>query len=97
MGLRRWFPGSTETALPGPAREGASGPEASEPLTPAQLAEFREAWVELALAAERPGGAGHFRACTRNGNSWAGRSGFSEGRRGPAQRPPVRRADAGVQ
>jgi hypothetical protein len=43
---------------------------ASEPLAPVQLAEFQEAWVELALAAERPGGAGHFHVCTRNGKSW---------------------------
>jgi hypothetical protein len=70
MGLRRLFPRSTETALPGPASEGTSGPGASEPPTPEQLAEFQEAWVRLALAAERPGGAGHFRACTRNGKSW---------------------------
>jgi hypothetical protein len=70
MGLRRLFPGNTETALPGPAPEGASGPEATESMAPEQLAEFREAWVQLALAAERPGGAGHFRACTRNGKSW---------------------------
>jgi hypothetical protein len=70
MGLRRLFPGSTETALPGPASEGISGPKATEPLTPAQLAEIQETWVELALAAEKPGGSSHFHACTRNGNSW---------------------------
>jgi hypothetical protein len=70
MGLRRLFPGSTETALPGPASEGTSGPEASESMAPEQLAEFQQAWVELALAAERPGGVGHFHACTRNGKSW---------------------------
>jgi hypothetical protein len=70
MGLRRLFPRNTETALPGPASEGTSGPEATGPLAPAQLAEIQEAWVELAPAAERPGGASHFRACTRNGNSW---------------------------
>jgi hypothetical protein len=70
MGLRRLFPGNTETALPGPASEGTSGPEATEPLAPEQLAEIQEAWVRRAPAAERPGGASHFHACTRNGNSW---------------------------
>jgi hypothetical protein len=63
-------PGSTETA-PSRARAGStSGPKASETLAPVQLAEFQEAWVELALAAERPGGAGHFHVCTRIGKSW---------------------------
>jgi hypothetical protein len=70
MGLRRLFPRSTYTALPGPASEGTSGPEAIEPLAPAQLAEIQQAWVELALAAERPGSVSHFHACTRNGKSW---------------------------
>jgi hypothetical protein len=70
MGLRRLFPRNTETALPGPAPEGTSGPEATEPPAPEQLAKFQEAWVELAPAAERPGGASHFRACPRNGKSW---------------------------
>jgi hypothetical protein len=70
MGLRRLSPRNTETALPGPAPEGTSGPEATEPLTPEQLAEIQEAWVEHAPAAERPGSTSHFHACTRNGNSW---------------------------
>jgi hypothetical protein len=70
MGLRRLFPGNTETALSGPASVGTSGPGATEPLTPEQLAEIQEAWVRLAPAAERPGSTSHFHACTRNGKSW---------------------------
>jgi hypothetical protein len=60
MGLRRLFPRSTETALPGPAPEGTIGPGATEPPTPAQLAKIQEACAELAPAAERPGGVSHF-------------------------------------
>jgi hypothetical protein len=40
-----------------------------EPLTPAQLADLREARAELNQAAE-DAGVKTFRACTRDGSSW---------------------------
>ena len=39
------------------------------PLTPAQLADLEEAWVELRQAAQEAG-VRSFRACTRDGSRW---------------------------
>jgi hypothetical protein len=69
MGLRRLFPRNTERPFPGPRRKAPTGPG---PLSPRHL----NSWQRFrrpgsnSLAAERPGGAGHFHACTRNGKSW---------------------------
>lgn len=46
-----------------------AAPKEREPLTPAQLADLREAWAELNQAAE-DAGVKTFRSCTRNGSSW---------------------------
>ena len=63
LGLRR----TPAAAKPFPV---ASATETERPpLTPAQLADLEEAWVELRQASQEAG-VKSFRACTRDGSRW---------------------------
>jgi hypothetical protein len=70
MGLRSFFqrsPARAEVSLPAAAVQIASIER--EPLSPEQLAELQEAWVELTEAA-RGSKVTSFHACTRAGGPW---------------------------
>jgi tRNA U34 5-methylaminomethyl-2-thiouridine-forming methyltransferase MnmC len=70
MGLRSFFqrsPARAEVSRPAAAVQIASVER--EPLSPEQLAELHEAWVELTEAA-RGSRVTSFRACTRAGRPW---------------------------
>ena len=70
MGLRSFFlrklAGADEAAASSPR---LTAPAATEPLTPAQLAELRDAWGELSEAAKSSGVTG-LHACSRSGKPW---------------------------
>ena len=69
MGLREFF-GRRRTPAAAESFPVASATETERaPLTPAQLAELEEAWVELRQASQEAG-VKSFRACTRDGSRW---------------------------
>lgn len=72
MGLRRFFQRNTSTGVAGqgmPAAVAAADDGSQDALTPEDLAELREAWADLAEAAEGSGSV-NFSACSRDGKSW---------------------------
>ncbi|WP_395405982.1 hypothetical protein ACHMXB_22865 (plasmid) [Arthrobacter sp. UC242_113] len=67
MGLREFF-GRRRTPAAAESFPAATETERA-PLTPAQLADLEEAWVELRQASQEAG-VTSFRACTRDGSRW---------------------------
>lgn len=69
MGLREFF-GRRRTPAAAASFPAASAVETERPpLTPAELADLEEAWVELRQASQEAG-VTSFRACTRDGSRW---------------------------
>lgn len=69
MGLRSFFIRRRTPFTDDPSPAAVAAPKEREPLTPAQLADLREAWAELNQAAA-DAGVNTFRACRRDGSSW---------------------------
>lgn len=69
MGLREFF-GRRRKPTAAESFPAASATETQRaPLTPAQLADLEEAWVELRQASQEAG-VKSLRACTRDGSRW---------------------------
>jgi len=69
MGIRNWFGRGRKPAAAESFPGAATAPIERKPLTPAQLADLREAWGELRESIEESG-VKSIHACTRDGSLW---------------------------
>ena len=70
MGLWSWFSRRKPTTdADGIGLMTVRQPEEQKPLTPEQMADLKDAWAELAEAADASAATG-FHACSRGGKSW---------------------------
>lgn len=69
MGLREFFGRRRTSATAVPFPVASAMKTERPPLTPAQLADLEEAWVELRQACQEAG-VKSFSACTRDGSRW---------------------------